>query len=291
MKCCVPGTVLKVKAGSSDGKEVGEDDPVKNRRERKTRRRETIDRVGSLMTIVGILCILYCFSIPFVGFGTRFFLIWGVLGAGLLLCAFLLCRRRLWRRLPKWFRRLCLVLLGVGMLLFMTVEGLILSRFFTRPSQSADVMIVLGAQWRSTGPSRVLRQRLDTAADYLKQHPDVTVIVSGGQGLNEPISEAEGMRGYLIDAGIDESRILAENRSTSTEENLRFSAELFDVGSSRAILVTNNYHVYRACGIAKKQGYRVEGLAAYSDIWMVPNNLLREFLAVIKDFLCGNMSL
>lgn len=285
------GRFRQKETGSNDSKEAGEDDPMRNRRRRETKRRGIIDRVGTLMTVVGILCSLYCLSVPLVGFGTRFFLIWGVLGAGLILTAFLLCRKRLWARLPKWLRRLCLIVLGIGMLLFVTVEGVILSQFFAKPSQPADIMIVLGAQWRTTGPSRVLRQRLDTAADYLKRNPDVTVIVSGGQGSNEPIAEAEGMRDYLCDAGVDGSRILVENRSTSTEENLRFSADLFDVKSSRVVLVTNNYHVYRACGIAKKQGYQVEGLAAGSDLWMVPNNLLREFLAVIKDFLCGNMAL
>lgn len=259
------------------------------RREKKSKDREAIDRVGALLNIIGALCLLYCFSVPLVGYGTYFFLIWGVLGGGLLLTSNLFCRKRLWRRLPKWFRRLTIACIGVGLLLFVTVEAMIMSCFFAKGTGTADVMIVLGAQWRSNGPSMVLRQRLDTAADYLKKNPQVQVIVSGGQGSNEPIPEADGMRQYLIQAGIAEERILAENRSTNTVENLRFSAELFSVENSKVILVTNNYHVFRARGIAKKQGYQVEGLAAPSHLGMVPNNLLREFLAVLKDIFFGNM--
>ena len=98
------------------------------------------------------------------------------------------------------------------------------------------------------------------------------------------------MRGYLLQAGIEESRILVEDASSNTYENLVFSGELLDRENDKVVIVTNNFHVFRALSIAKKQGYhKAEGLAASSVLGMGPNNLLREFLGVLKDFWVGNL--
>lgn len=239
--------------------------------------------------VLGILCILYCIAIGLNGFGTKFFLIWGAMGTVFLLLGVLLTRRRFVSALPGWLKVGATVIFCAGLILFAVVEGLILSRFHGNARPGADYLLVLGAQWKTSGPSNVLRKRLDRALEYLEENPDTIVIVSGGQGSDEIISEAAGMRQYLIDAGVEEERILTEDRSTSTSENLAFSAELFDSRNSRTVIVTNNFHVFRAVGIAKKQGYRAEGLAAGSVAWMVPNNLLREFFGVVKDFLVGNL--
>ncbi len=100
------------------------------------------------------------------------------------------------------------------------------------------------------------------------------------------------MAGYLENAGIAPERIVQEEASTNTSENLEFSAEFLDKSSDRVVIVTNNFHVYRAVGIAGKKGYaKVEGLAAGSYPAMVPNNLLREFFGVVKDVCVGNMKL
>lgn len=239
--------------------------------------------------VLGILCIVYCIAIGLNGFGTKFFLIWGAMGAAFLLLGFLLTRGRFVKALPGWLKVTVTVLFCAGLILFVAVEGLILSRFHGNARPGADYLLVLGAQWKASGPSNVLRKRLDRALEYLGENPDTMVIVSGGQGPDEIISEAAGMRQYLIDAGIGEERILTEDRSASTRENLAFSAELFDSKSGRTVIVTNNFHVFRALRIAEKQGYRAEGLAAGSVPWMVPNNLLREFFGVVKDFLVGNL--
>ena len=91
-------------------------------------------------------------------------------------------------------------------------------------------------------------------------------------------------------AGIAPERIIRENRSGNTDENLAFSAAYLDRTRDRTVIVTNNFHVYRAVKIARKQGYaQAEGLAAPSYAAMVPNNLLREFFGVVKDVLVGNM--
>jgi len=252
---------------------------------RKDKRRST-----RFFIILGILCILYCIAILICGFGTWFFLIWGAMGAACIVLGLILGNKAWMEKLPRWFKRTAVGLFCLGLVVFCLVEGMILSGFGASAAPGADYMVVLGAQWKTSGPSEVLRRRLDRAVLYLKESPETIVIVSGGQGGNEPISEAAGMKGYLIDAGIEEARILAEDESANTYENLVFSGRLLDKGNDRVVLVTNNFHVFRATKIAEKQGYaHVEGLAASSVAGFLPNNLLREFLGVLKDFVVGNL--
>lgn len=243
-----------------------------------------------LFGILGILFILYCIGIAIVGFGTYFFLVWGLAGVLSLLLAAFLANRELVARLPVWLKVIAVTLFCLGLVLFGTVEGMILTQFHASPAPGADYVIILGAQWKSQGPSEVLRRRLDSAAKYLEQNPDTIVIVSGGQGSNEPVSEAAGMRQYLVDLGVSEERILVEDQSANTMENLVFSGNLLNKHNDRVVIVTNNFHMFRALQIARKQGYaKVEGLAASSVVGFLPNNLLREFLGVLKDFMVGNM--
>ena len=158
------------------------------------------------------------------------------------------------------------------------------------PPDGADYCLILGAQIRQNGPSIVLKRRLDIAIDYLKKNPDTKVIVSGGQGANEPMTEAQGMAEYLVEHGIKESRILKEDKSRNTSENLSFSSAYLDKEQDEGVIVTNSFHVFRALHIAKKKGYqKVYGLAATSYLPTLPNNLLRECLGVWKDALVGNL--
>ena len=241
--------------------------------------------------IAAVVCVAYCVCIRFfMGYGTHFFLIWGAIGALLAGFAFLLWRRDLTERIPRVLRRVFWICLAAGFLLFAVVEGMILGQFNAQAKQGADYVIVLGAWWKNDRPSYILQQRLDTAVKYLQANPETRVIVSGGQGSNEVISEAEGMAMYLENSGINAERILQENTSTNTNENLVFSSKYLDKAEDHVVLVTSNYHIFRAMKIAQKQGYlHVEGLAAPSYTAMVPNNLLREFFGVVKDFVVGNL--
>lgn len=248
--------------------------------------------VGSvLFAVLGILCLLYCLSIAlFMGYGTKFFLIWGAMSIIFgLLSLLLACRSRL-ARIPFWMKMGFVICCTLGILFFAIVEGMILGQFGARAESGADYMIVLGAQWNKNGPSYVLQKRLDKAVEYLLENPETQVIVSGGQGGNEPITEASGMKSYLLQKGIEEERIWVEEQSTNTYENLVYSAEFLKRENDNVVLVTNNFHMFRALQIAKKQGYaHIEGLSAGSYPGMVPNNLLREFFGVIKDFAVGNL--
>jgi len=240
--------------------------------------------------VLGISCILYCGGIAIVGFGTYFFLIWGGLGAAFLALSTVLSSKKMMSAIPKGIKLVCAGFFWLTLLLFCVIEGLIFTEFNADAKEGADFCIVLGAQWKSNGPSEVLRRRLDKAVAYLAANPDTKVIVSGGQGPNEAITEASGMREYLINAGIAGERISMEDKSSNTYENLVFSRELLDSQNDRVVIVTNNFHVYRTLKIAKKQGYtKAEGLAASAVPGMAPNNLLREFFGVLKDFFVGNL--
>jgi len=247
------------------------------------------------LPVMGILCIAYCCCIYFfMGFGTKFFLIWGLFGTSLILTSLVLtymekkggARGKL---LKKWVQ----ISFLVGLIFFALVEGRIMMEFNDHAAAGADYVVVLGAQMKKNGPSDVLRRRLDKAAEYLQENPNTKVIVSGGQGANEHVSEAQGMRDYLVNnAGIDISRIILEDQSENTMENFAFSKQHIVPAESRVVIVTNNFHMYRAKGIAMKAGYgKVECLSSSAYIGMIPNNMLREFFGVLKDFLIGNMQL
>lgn len=130
----------------------------------------------------------------------------------------------------------------------------------------ADYLIVLGAGVNGTQPSRSLYERLCVAKDYLLTYPDATAVLSGGQGDNESISEAECMYRWLTAAGIASERLLREEKSTSTAENLRFSVERIEAETGETpqtvAVVSSEYHLCRAELLAKKQGIHALGVPA-----------------------------
>lgn len=240
--------------------------------------------------ILGGICLVYCLALFLAGgYGTKFFLIWGVLGIVFLFWA--KYGNRIKDRFSNKIKKAALLLIGTGMLIFIIVEGIILSGFFAKGKENLDYIIVLGAQVRENGPSYVLQKRLDAAYEYLENNPGTIVIVSGGQGSNEPTTEAQGMYDYLVGRGIAPERILMEEASRNTSQNIRFSMELFDAENSSVGIVTNNFHVFRGVHLARAEGCMdVYGIAAGSHPGYLPNNMLREFFGVVKDFLAGNLT-
>ena len=231
--------------------------------------------------IAAVICVIYGIMVYHTGSGTGFFAVWiamGLLLAGLgISFAF-----RLWKKLPKALLRVIVCLVLAALAVFVSVEVMIASQLNASGKPGLDYIIVLGAQVRESGPSMILRYRLDRAASYLEENPDTICIVSGGQGYNEPFSEAEGMAAYLIDRGIPAERIIKEDQSKTTEENIRNSMAYMDSFASVGI-VTNNFHVFRAMQIARDTGLENScGIAAGSPARFLPNNMLREFFAEIK---------
>jgi len=191
--------------------------------------------------------------------------------------------------MPHWLNITASTLFLLMLAVFLFTEGCIISGFSKNTDKELNYIVVLGAQLKTTGPSRVLQYRLDTAYEYLTAHPDTKVIVSGGQGSNEPASEAQGMYDYLVKRGIEPDRIVLEDKSVNTEQNIRFSKEFLQADTDKVGIVSNNFHVFRAVKLAKAAGYRnVVGIAAPATAFYLPNNMLREFFGVAKDFLMGH---
>jgi len=191
---------------------------------------------------------------------------------------------------PKFLRIIGITLIAIGLCIFTFVEGTIIFHANQEADQDMDYLIVLGAQVRGTRVTKTLQKRLDTATIYLKENPKTLAIVSGGQGAGEDISEAEAMKKYLLEQGIAENRIIKEDKSTNTDENIRYSKNIINDEDATTAIVTNGFHVYRAVAIAKKQGLNhVQGLAAPSDQILLINYYVREVLGVIKDKVVGNL--
>lgn len=237
-----------------------------------------------IFTVLAVLCVVYSGMVLATGSGTSFFLVW----IGLALLFFLFgysIWKSFWKKVPRLVKGICIAVVAVGFTAFFIVEGCIISQMNEKGEVGLDYIIVLGAQVRESGPSAALKYRLDEAVEYLEDNPKTICIVSGGQGANEPYSEAEGMAQYLKEQGIDASRILLEDKSLNTEQNMEYSKALIKDGASVGI-ITNDFHLFRAKQIARKYGLdNVCGIAAKSTPVYLPNNMLREFLAEIKFLL------
>lgn len=244
-----------------------------------------------ILILLGILFLAYFICIAFlVGHGTNFYFIWLFLGVGAILFALLWKKGFFEEYVPLWLRRMFVIAVCVGGLLFVMVEGCIISGFSYEGKPNLDYLVVLGAQMKATGPSKALQYRLDEAVIYLEKNSETKVIVSGGQGSDEHVSEAQGMYDYLIERGVPHNRIIMEDRSRNTFENLTFSAKFLDKENDSVGIVSNNFHVFRAIKIAGKAGYEdVCGIAARGEPFLQYNNMMREFFGVMKDFLMGNM--
>lgn len=183
-----------------------------------------------------------------------------------------------------WFKGL---VIG-GLIFFVIVQLLIVGNGLGTVSKvPSDYLIVLGARVRGETPSLELQNRLNKAYDYLVAFPETLVVLSGGQGLGETITEAEAMRRYLQDKGIDEARMILENTSTNTKENLENSFKLIDdqLEDAKVTVVTSGFHVLRSKMIAKDLGKKVEGIGSPTLLFLVPNYYLREFFAVIAQYI------
>ena len=156
---------------------------------------------------------------------------------------------------PRRWLKILLALVLAGILCFAGLFGAVMYGAYDHVSGDPQVMIILGCRVMPGGePSILLQDRLDTALD-----PDITVVVSGGQGSNEPTSEAACMADYLEEHGVDADQILLEDESSNTKENLIYSRELLeeqgvDVGEEGVLVVSNGFHLTRSRMLAERFG-------------------------------------
>lgn len=171
------------------------------------------------------------------------------------------------------------------LILFLILEGLIRFGGRTDAAAQADYLVVLGCSLDGAEPGECLRERLKAAEAYLKENPQTVAVLSGGQGRNEDITEAAAMYSALARAGIAPGRLLLEEGSHSTYQNLIYSEEIIKTHSSadkpKIVLVTNDFHVFRAKSMASYLGWDVTAVAADTPLRLAFVNHLREYASIL----------
>jgi len=202
---------------------------------------------------------------------------------------------RLMKRYPKgvkYLRRFFTICLCIGLLVVSITECLIIHASFGDPKEHCDYIVVLGAKVRNDGPSPSLWDRIYATADYMKSHPDVIAVVSGGRGADEPISEAESMYAELVKLGIAPDRIWVEDRAASTWANLNYSLDLIEEQTGtrpvKVGLISSEYHLFRAGLLAKKCDVDLVGIPAHTSRFsQAVNHFMREVAGVWHYILLG----
>lgn len=205
------------------------------------------------------------------------------------------CTDLLKNRFPKTIkvlRRIFTLCLVLGLLVCGITECFIIEASFGDPKEECRYMVVLGAKVRYDGPSVSLQNRIDAAYEYLTQHPDVICIVSGGQGPDEPMSEAKCMFDHLTAMGIDPDRIWLEDKATSTWENLNFTLDLIEAKTgerpTKMGILSSEYHLFRAGLFADACGFDSVGIPAHTSRFsQAVNHFMREVAGVWHYLILG----
>lgn len=246
--------------------------------------RFTYRKLKCLIYLIGLIwCVLYTLTLVlYSGIHLSWLWMWP-LGAAFCLIRFVMIIRDI--RVPKVIAMPYHVLFPVCFIVFVFFELQIIEGKFHIPDKNLDYVIVLGAGVNGYNPSNTLKMRIDRAYDYMVSSPKTILIASGGQGANEIISEAECIKRELVKRGIPEDRILLEDKSTSTEENLRFSYEIINSDNASVGIITNSFHEYRASLIAYDTGYtNVQSVPARTLYPVGIHYTVREFFGVIKIY-------
>ena len=181
------------------------------------------------------------------------------------------------------------VVVAALLILFAVVSGLMAKAAHREVPEDAT-LVVLGAALRGEQPSRLLRGRLDAAADYLLAHPKAVCVVTGGQGPDEVCTEASVMQRYLVEKGVEPERIYMEEQATSTFENVKFSKEIIENNqlNENIAMVTQEFHQYRAQQFAKKAGFTDVGAVTARTPWnLLPSYWIRDFAGICHMVLLG----
>lgn len=201
----------------------------------------------------------------------------------------------------KWWLIALLALVIAGILAFAALEVYIGIHSRDRMAGDPQVMVVFGCQVRRDGPSILLRDRLDTALDYLEEHPDIKIVVTGGKGDDEHMSEAQAMYDYLTTHGVDGAQIYMEDKSRNTWQNINNTFALMEGEgwelTDDVLLVSSGFHLARIemlwdrvrTGILRDEVYNDQYISTLAaPVSHAPSRVqmfFREPLALVKSFL------
>lgn len=189
----------------------------------------------------------------------------------------------------KNFKMLAVIgtsLIGVGILVFCSLIGIMLY-YANNEAPKGNTVIILGCQVRGNTPSLMLYDRMNTALEYIEENPDSYIIASGGQGSGEDISEAQAIKNYLVSKGVDEERIIIEDKSVNTKENIAFSAKIIkEKGLNKNIaVVTDGFHQFRATYFSKQNNLNCSAVSCKTRWYFSASYYSREVLAIFKMLL------
>lgn len=172
---------------------------------------------------------------------------------------------------------------------FIMIESLIIYSANVKQDVKADYIMILGAGLWGETPSLILLERLDTARQYINKYPDIKIILSGGKGPGETITEADAMEKYLVRKGANKENIIKEENSTDTMENFKFTKQILSSINPKTniklVIVTNGFHEYRSKLLAKRNGFIPYGYPAPTYKLLIPTYYVREYFALIKSVL------
>ncbi len=240
--------------------------------------------------ILGALLIIYIIFLSALS-GTKFAFSEGIILIAVLLIIYHFIKDKLNKK--KSLFKVLKIIVSLGLIFIVILEGFIIT-FPKKNTNNSEYILVLGAGLKNkTEPSLVLTGRLNAALKNINDYGNTSyIVVSGGQGNDEKISEAEAMKNYLVNHGVEESRIIMENKSTNTNENFKFSKEKIEEHSKKSInevnvkIITTDFHSLRSSILAKNAGY--ENITIYSSRtkwYMAPVLYLREAFALVKSII------
>ena len=231
----------------------------------------------AVLLFLGLVCRFVFSGMDFIGYALIF--------AAAVTAVMLFCKR-------AWIKRMVCALTAIGLIYLVIVEVPIVKASGGDENSEYDYIIVLGAAVHGDTPSLSLIERMRAARDYMLAHPITVAIVSGGQGNNENLSEAQAMFNWLTGCGIAPERIIKEDKATSTLENLKFSFDIIrsrgDDPSASTAVVTSEYHIYRAKLLAQSLGEEVGGVSGHTTYFPIMiNYFIREAFGVTYQWVFG----
>ncbi len=241
--------------------------------------------------IIGILLILYYLMLKIMFGFVAFSSVFCMLGIVLLVYGYVELKFNIdiWGHIPKIYRMIITTLFTIGLVIFIGIESIIIYNGHHHDTQKPDYLVVLGAGLRGRSISASLLYRLETALDFHDMYPDLKIVVSGGQGEGEDMTEALAMKNFLVDNGVDPSLIIMEDKSTNTYENFLYTKNVLEEETRKEdftiTIISNNFHMYRAKFLAKEVGFNTYGYSAPSHKASALVFYVREFFGIIKAYI------
>lgn len=250
--------------------------------------------ISGVEILLGVICfIYYIICLAAGGKGISILYAWWLIGAVLCILGItglIACRKKA-GRVQKIYVLFDTAFLAL-FLTFVIFAGLVIGDMKETADRNCDYIIVLGAAVNGTEPTEVLQKRIDAAYGYLIENENAKVIGTGGQGTGEEISEGQCIANELEKMGIEKERILYEEKSTTTVENIRFALEKITDKPQCIAVVSSGFHIFRSKLILRDYtDASVYGISARGTSVFTLHYILREYIVLIIDLALGNYGL